>query len=204
MTTPPAPTKEKREAHLRRETNETQLAVWLHIDGKGEFSGQLGVAFFEHMLNLLTRHALIDLKVEGRGDLEVDAHHLVEDLGITLGQAFKSALGNKSGITRYGEAFVPMEETLARCVLDICNRPYLHFDVQIPKVKIGNFDAELAEEFLRAFAFNAGITMHLSVLYGKNLHHILEAVFKAVGRALAQAVARDPRIGGVLSTKGVL
>lgn len=194
----------KRQAHLQRVTSETQLEISLLIDGEGKFSGNLGVPFFEHMLNLFARHALIDLEIKGKGDIEVDAHHLVEDVGITLGQVLKNALGSKAGIERYGSSAVPMEETLARCVLDICNRPYLHYDVEIPKAKVGNFDVELAEEFFRAFAFNAGITMHVSLLYGKNLHHILEAIFKAAGRALSQAMAYNPRIQGVLSTKGIL
>jgi imidazoleglycerol-phosphate dehydratase len=174
------------------------------VDGTGAFKGTVGVPFFEHMLNLLARHSLMDIGLEGSGDLAIDAHHTVEDCGIVLGKALKEALGDKAGITRYGEAYVPMEEALARCVLDICNRPFLRFDAELPKAKVGEFDVELAEEFLRALAFNAGITMHITVFYGANLHHIVEAVFKAVGRALAQAVAVNPRISGVLSTKGKL
>jgi imidazoleglycerol-phosphate dehydratase len=200
----PAKAGAQRKAHLRRDTKETQLRVSLNVDGEGKFSGRLGVPFFEHMMDLFARHSLMDIEVDGRGDLEVDAHHTVEDVGIVLGQALKAAVGDKKGIERYGEAYVPMEEVLARCVLDICNRPYLRFDAKIPKAKIGNFDAELAEEFLRALAFNAGITMHITVFYGKNLHHVLEAVFKSVGRALARATALNPRIHGVFSTKGTL
>jgi imidazoleglycerol-phosphate dehydratase len=193
-----------RYAEITRTTQETQITMRLAVDGQGRFTGTIGVPFFEHMLNLFTRHAHFDLHIEGRGDLEVDAHHTVEDAGIVLGQALKQALGDKAGMARYGTAYVPMEETLARCVLDICNRPYLRFDAQIPKTKVGEFDAELCEEFMRAFCVNAGITMHITLLHGANVHHILEAIFKAVGRALGQAVARDPRVHGVFSTKGAL
>ncbi len=196
--------KAAREASVQRNTNETRLQAAVHIDGEGLFTGGVGVPFFEHMLNLLARHSLMDIRLEGKGDLQVDSHHTVEDAGIVLGQAFRTALGDKKGIERYGEAYVPMEEALARCVLDICNRPYLRFDAELPKAKIGEFDVELAEEFLRAFVFNAGITMHVTVFHGSNLHHIVEAVFKAVGRALARAVSRNARITGVHSTKGAL
>ena len=193
-----------RSARTQRDTRETKLAVFLNIDGQGAYSGTVGVPFFEHMMDLFARHSLMDIEIDGRGDVHVDAHHTVEDAGIVLGQTFRTAIGDKVGIQRYGEAYVPMEEALARCVLDICNRPYLQFDVPVPKTKVGNFDVELAEEFFRAFAFNAGITMHVTVFYGKNLHHILESVFKAVGRALQQATSHHPRIRGVLSTKGIL
>jgi imidazoleglycerol-phosphate dehydratase len=194
----------KRIAEVRRETKETQLVVHINLDGKGKFTGSVGVPFFEHMLELFARHALLDLEIQGRGDLHVDAHHTVEDVGIVLGQAVRQALGERAGIERYGEAYVPMEESLVRCALDLCNRPYLRYHVPVPKAKVGEFDVELAEEFFRAFAFNAGITMHVELFYGANLHHILEATFKAVGRALGKAVRFDPRIEGVLSTKGKL
>ena len=193
-----------RKAQAERNTSETQLSMSMDIDGSGDFSGTIGVPFFEHMLNLLTRHALLDLQLSGTGDVHIDAHHTVEDCGILMGQVFKQALGDKAGINRYGEAHVPMEEALARCVLDLCNRPYLRFDVELPKAKVGEFDVELAEEFLRAFVFNSGITMHITVFHGSNLHHILEAVFKSVGLALSHATAYNPRIRGVLSTKGKL
>jgi imidazoleglycerol-phosphate dehydratase len=193
-----------RTGECERKTKETQLRVSVDLDGKGTFSGSVGVPFLEHMLDLFARHALIDLTIEGHGDLHIDAHHTVEDLGIVMGQAVRQALKDKSGIERYGEAYVPMEESLARCVLDICNRPYLRYEVRLPKAKVGEFDVELAEEFFRAVAFNAGITMHVELLYGANLHHILEAVFKAVGRAFGKAVSRNRRIEGVLSTKGTL
>ncbi|PKO14663.1 imidazoleglycerol-phosphate dehydratase HisB [candidate division BRC1 bacterium HGW-BRC1-1] len=193
-----------RTAKAERNTSETQLSMSIDIDGSGAFTGSIGVPFFEHMLNLFTRHALLDIQLSGIGDVHIDAHHTVEDCGILLGQIFKQALGDKAGINRYGDAHVPMEEALARCVLDLCNRPYLRFDVELPKAKVGEFDVELAEEFLRAFVFNAGITMHITVFHGSNLHHILEAVFKSVGLALSHATGYNPRIRGVLSTKGKL
>ncbi len=196
--------KRERVAEVRRDTKETQLAVRVNLDGKGVFAGSVGVPFFEHMLDLFTRHALVDLELKGKGDLQIDAHHTVEDVGIVLGQAVRQALGDRAGIERYGEAYVPMEESLARCVLDLCNRPYFRYNVSIPKAKVGEFDVELVEEFLRAFAFNAGITMHVELFYGSNLHHILEAVFKAVGRAFGKAIQCNSRIEGVLSTKGKL
>jgi imidazoleglycerol-phosphate dehydratase len=193
-----------REARIERNTNETQISIRLRVDGEGRYSGSFGVPFFEHMLNLFARHSMMDIEIEAQGDIEIDAHHLVEDIGIVLGQVLKSALGDKRAIARYGEAYVPMEETLARCVLDVCNRAYFRLDAAIPKAKVGTFDSELAEEFFRAFANNAGITMHLAVFYGSNVHHLLEAMFKATGRALGKAVVTDPRIQGVLSTKGTI
>lgn len=193
-----------RTAELSRDTYETQLKVRVNLDGSGQCVCDLGVPFFAHMMNLLARHALIDVELTGKGDIEIDAHHTVEDAGITLGQAVKAALGDRAGIERYGEAYIPMEETLARCSLDLCNRAYFVFNADIPKCKVGDFDTELAEEFFRAFAFNAGITMHIDVIRGGNVHHILEAIFKAVGRALGRAATANPRIQGVLSTKGKL
>jgi imidazoleglycerol-phosphate dehydratase len=195
---------EGRTADVKRSTKETQISVHLNLDGTGECRCELNVPFFSHMINLLARHALMDIDITGTGDVEIDAHHTVEDAGITLGQAFRQALGDRAGIERYGEAYVPMEESLARCVLDVCNRSYLKFDCDIPKTKVGDFDAELGEEFFRAFVNNAGITMHLTLLAGGNVHHMLEAMFKATGRALGKAVARNPRIHGVFSTKGAL
>ncbi len=198
------PTQGTRSAEITRDTRETQLKVRVNLDGTGLCRCDLQIPFFAHMMDLFARHALLDLEITGQGDIGIDYHHTVEDVGITLGQAVKAALGDRAGIERYGEAYVPMEETLARCVLDLCNRPYLRFDAEIPKAKIGEFDAELAEEFFRAFAFNAGVTMHLSVLASGNLHHVLEALFKATGRALGKAAMRNARIQGVLSTKGTL
>lgn len=193
-----------RTAEISRETAETSIKARVNLDGTGQTVCELGVPFFAHMINLMGRHALVDIELTGKGDIEIDAHHTVEDAGITLGQAVKAALGDRAGIERYGEAFVPMEESLAFCALDLCNRPFLVFDAEIPKVKVGDFDAELAEEFFRGFAFNAGITMHIQLQRGGNVHHMLEAIFKAVGRALGKAAAANPRIHGVLSTKGKL
>ncbi len=201
---PKKPAQQARIAQLTRDTSETSITAKVHLDGGGSCVCDLGVPFFAHMMNLFARHSLIDVELTGKGDLDIDAHHTVEDAGIVLGQVIKTALGDRSGIERYGEAYVPMEETLVRCVLDLCNRPYLAFEADIPKVKVGEFDAELAEEFFRALAFNAGITMHLTILRGGNVHHMLEALFKATGRAMGKALALNPRIEGVLSTKGKL
>ncbi|MDD4279309.1 MAG: imidazoleglycerol-phosphate dehydratase HisB [Candidatus Sumerlaeales bacterium] len=184
-----------------RKTAETDIHIKLNIDGSGKFSSTIDIPFFNHMLNLLTRHALFDIEISGKGDLDVDAHHTVEDCGIVLGMLVREALGTKEGIARYGFAMVPMEECLSRCVLDLCDRPYLVFDATVQKTKVGTFDAELAEEFFRAFAFNCRMTMHLELLRGSNVHHILESLFKALGLALRQAVTVDQRISGVLSTK---
>ena len=194
----------ERIAQIERKTRETQIKVGLNLDGSGIFKGSVGIGFFEHMLELFAKHGLFDLTVEGRGDLEVDFHHTVEDVGICIGQAFKEALGAKEQIARYGSAFIPMEGALAHCVIDFCNRPYLVWSVESKREKIGNYDAELSEEFFRAFTMNAQATLHLRLLYGGNMHHIHEALFKACGYAIGQAVRRDPRIKGVLSTKGVI
>lgn len=193
-----------RSAEVKRDTKETQLSVAIDLDGAGEYGGKIGVPFLEHMLDLMTRQALFNVTAEGKGDLEIDAHHTVEDLGIVLGQAFKEAVGDKRGIVRFGEAHVPMEEALAFVSLDVCNRPYFVFKAEFPKAQIGAFDAELVEEFLRAFCFNAGLTAHIRLDYGSNLHHCAEAIFKAFGRALGAAVVINPRIQGAHSTKGVL
>jgi imidazoleglycerol-phosphate dehydratase len=189
---------------MERETKETRLRLEIDLDGSGRFQGAVGVPFLEHMLDLMTRQALFDLTVEGSGDLEIDAHHTVEDLGIVLGRAFKEAVGDKRGIVRFGEAYVPMEEALAFVALDVCDRPFFLFRAEFPKSKVGAFDIELVEEFLRGFVVNAGLTAHLRLEYGENLHHCAEAIFKALGRALGQAVAKNPRIQGVHSTKGAL
>lgn len=197
--------KSERTAEIHRKTNETDIKVRVNLDGSGKSSCTLGVPFFAHMIDLFARHALMDIEISGSGDIDIDAHHTVEDAGITLGLAIREALGDRAGIERYGEAYVPMEETLARCSLDVCNRPFIRFGADVPKTKVGTFDAELAEEFFRALAFNGGITMHLDVLTpGGNVHHILEALFKATGRALGKAITHNPRITGVLSTKGKL
>ena len=194
----------KRRATVERKTRETELRVAVDLDGSGTFSGHVGIGFFEHMLELLARHALIDLTVRGKGDLAVDTHHTVEDIGICIGQAIRKALGDMAGMARYGSGWVPMEEALAHCVLDICNRPYLAYKVARGRRKVGDYDTELTEEFFRALAVNAGMTIHIRLLAGSNTHHIQEAIFKSFGLALAQAVSRNPRIRGVHSTKGSL
>lgn len=193
-----------RTAKIHRKTQETDIAVEVNLDGSGAFNGTVGVGFVDHMLNLFARHGRLDLTVQGVGDLHIDAHHLVEDLGITLGQALVKAAGDKAGMARFGQSAVPMEETLAEVVLDFCGRPHLEFHVELPKGKVGDFDIELTEDFFRALAMHAGLTLHLRLHYGRNAHHIVEALFKATARALAQSVAIDPRVQGVLSTKGKL
>lgn len=191
-------------ATIQRKTSETDIEVEINLDGSGMFEGSVGVGFVDHMLELFARHGHFDLKVGGAGDLHIDAHHTVEDLGLTLGEALLQAVGDKAGIARFGQASVPMEETLAECILDFCGRPYLVLDADIPQTKLGQFDTELVEDFFRAVAMKAGITLHLRVPYGRNAHHIVEALFKAFARALSQSVALDPRVSGVLSTKGKL
>ena len=189
---------------INRATNETKIDVEINLDGAGKTEIDSGVGFFNHMLNLFAAHGQFDLKIFCAGDLEVDGHHSVEDIGISLGAAIKSALGDKRSITRYGTFFLPMDETLALVSLDISGRPFLVCEVGELAPTIGNFDTELVEEFLRAFAFNAGITLHVKILHGKNSHHKVEAIFKALGRALKAAVAVDEKIRGVPSTKGIL
>lgn len=193
-----------RNSHVKRITKETDIDLQLELDGKGEASVQTGVGFLDHMLTLWTVHGFFDLMITASGDLEVDAHHTVEDIGICLGTAVGQALGNLQGIRRYGSASIPMEETLAQADLDICRRPYLSFNAAFPTAKIGDFDTELIEEFMRAFAINSGMTLHIRVPYGKNSHHIAEAIFKALGRATDQATQIDPRVRGPLSSKGQL
>lgn len=193
-----------RKAKIERKTAETNVRLELGLDGTGERDIATGIGFFDHMLNLFAKHGLFDLTVRCDGDLAVDGHHSVEDIGISLGQAFREALGDKAGITRYGSFYVPMDEALAFVAVDISGRPYLVYDGGEMSLMVGDYDTELTEEFLRAFAVNAGITLHARVLYGKNSHHKIEAIFKALGQALRTAVARDPRIKGVPSTKGVL
>lgn len=193
-----------RKSEITRKTAETEIAAMLNIEGQGEASVSTGIGFFDHMLVLLTKHGLFDLKLTAKGDLEVDCHHTIEDVGIVLGQALAKALGGKVGIKRYGTAFVPMDEALVMVTLDISGRPYLAYDADTTAKVIGNYDCEMTEEFLRAFAVNAGLTLHVKMLAGKNAHHIVEAVFKALGRALDEATHQDERIKGVMSTKGVL
>ena len=189
---------------INRSTNETKIDVEINLDGAGKTEINSGVGFFNHMLNLFAAHGQFDLKIFCAGDLEVDAHHSIEDIGIALGAALKNALGDKRGITRYGTFFLPMDETLALVSLDISGRPFWVCEIGELAPMIGNFDTELVEEFLRAFAFNAGITLHVKIFYGKNSHHKVEAIFKALGHALKTAVTVDEKIKGVPSTKGVL
>ena len=191
-----------RTAKIERKTKETDITLSVDLDGKGQVSIDTGIGFFDHMLTALAVHSGVDMTVKCKGDLNVDGHHSVEDIGICLGKAFAEALGDKSGIARYGSAYVPMDESLAFCSLDISGRAFLVFNASFSDDRIGEFDTCLTEEFFRAFAFNAGITLHIRQEYGKNDHHICEAIFKAVAHALKQALASNG--GGVLSTKGVL
>lgn len=193
-----------RTATIKRQTAETNISTALNVDGTGKSDIATGIGFFDHMLVLLTKHGFFDLQLITEGDLHVDGHHTVEDTGIVLGQALTKALGDKKGMKRYGTAFVPMDEALAMVSLDISGRPFLVFDVAIPSERIGDFDSELTEEFLRALSIHAGLTLHVRLLSGKNSHHIVEAIFKALGRALDEATSMDERIVGVMSSKGML
>ncbi len=193
-----------RSADIRRKTKETEIGVSLALDGDGQAAISTGVHFLDHMLELFARHGLFDLKIECRGDLHIDDHHTVEDVAICLGEAFLKALGDKAGISRYGESLVPMDEALCRSVVDLSGRFFLVYEVKTRRQQIGNFSVELAEHFWRSFAEKLQCNLHLDLLRGRNTHHILEASFKATARALRQAVARDPRIKGVLSTKEML
>jgi imidazoleglycerol-phosphate dehydratase len=193
-----------RTAQIRRETGETKITLGLNLDGTGVAQLSTGVGFFDHMLNLLARHSLIDLDVEAQGDLHVDAHHTVEDIGICFGKALTQALGDKAGIRRYGSATLPMDETLVTSALDLSGRAVCVWNVELPAEMLGTFNAPLAEEFWRAVAGSGLMNLHVLCHYGRNSHHIIEAVFKATARALRQAVEHDPRGVGVPSTKGVL
>jgi imidazoleglycerol-phosphate dehydratase len=193
-----------RTATIERTTAETSITLTLDLDGDGTTRVSTGVPFFDHMLDAFGRHALFSLEVEAAGDLAVDAHHTVEDVGICLGQAIARALGDKRGIRRYGSVFVPMDEALVLGAVDISGRGQLHYDVEVPIELIGTFDTTLAKEFMLALAANAGITVHVMAFAGENAHHIIEAAFKALARALAEAVSLDPRVSGVPSTKGAL
>lgn len=193
-----------RVAQVARKTKETQVRIDLTLDGTGTARIDTGIPFLDHMLDLFTRHGLFDLDVECKGDLQIDDHHSVEDVAICLGQAFLRALGDKTGIARYGMSLVPMDEALCRAVVDLSGRFYLVYEVETKRGRIGNFSVELAEHFWRSFAEALKCNLHIDLLRGRNTHHILEATFKATARALRQAVERDPRITGVLSTKGTL
>lgn len=194
-----------RSAEINRKTTETEISVSLKLDGTGTYDVKTGVGFFDHMLEQLCRHALFDLKIRAKGDLHIDDHHTVEDVGIALGKALNQAFGDGKGVRRYGACLLPMDETLVRCALDVSRRPFLIWKVDLPSPKIGTFDAELVREFFNAFAMNGGLTLHLELVHGANAHHIAEACFKATARALREAVEFDPRMAGLNpSTKGTL
>ncbi len=194
-----------RQASLKRKTAETEIAVKMNLDGTGAYENRTGVGFFDHMLDQLARHSLIDLKLTAKGDTHIDDHHTVEDCGIALGKALAKALGEKRGIRRYGECNLPMDDTMVRAALDLSGRPYLAWEVPFTAPKIGSFDTDLVREFFTAFAMNGGITLHVDLIRGINSHHIAEAAFKAVARALREAVETDPRKADAIpSTKGQL
>jgi imidazoleglycerol-phosphate dehydratase len=193
-----------RQARMGRKTRETDVALTLHLDGSGTAQVQTGVGFFDHMLHHLARHSMMDIEIKATGDLHIDGHHTVEDVSLVLGTALAEALGDKRGINRYGWASVPMEDALANVALDLSGRPAFVFNVQFPTPKIGEFDVELVHESLRSLANAAGMNLHVNVPYGSNSHHIAEAIFKALAKALRQAIAVDPRNGDIPSTKGVL
>jgi imidazoleglycerol-phosphate dehydratase len=195
----------QRTAEIERNTAETQIKVRVNLDGKGDATLITGVPFLEHMLDQIARHGLIDLEIEAKGDLHIDGHHTVEDIGITVGQALAQALGDKQGIRRYGHAYVPLDEALSRVVIDLSGRAGLEFQVEFPRARIGEFDTELVYEFFQGLVNHAGMTLHVDCLRGRNAHHIAETVFKAFGRALRMALEADPRMeGSVPSTKGAL
>ena len=190
---------------IQRSTKETEISVGLNLDGSGAADLRVGVPFLEHMLDQVARHGMFDLDIKARGDLEIDAHHTVEDVGITLGQAFRQALGDKRGIRRYGHAYVPLDEALSRVVLDFSGRPGLDYDVEYPRARVGEFDVDLLREFFQGFVNHAMVTLHIDNIRGRNSHHIAETIFKAFGRSLRAAVELDPRMEGILpSTKGKL
>ncbi len=194
-----------RSAQITRKTAETEITVEINLDGSGAYDNQTGVGFFDHMLDQLSRHSLIDMTIRGKGDYHIDDHHTVEDTGIALGQALVAALGDKKGINRYGECHLPMDDAQVRCALDLSARPFLIWNVNLPTQKIGTFDTELVREFFQALATHGGITLHIDQIHGVNSHHIAEAAFKAVARALRTAVETDPRKGDAIpSTKGAL
>jgi imidazoleglycerol-phosphate dehydratase len=193
-----------RTAEITRNTSETGIQLMLDIDGDGTRQISTGLGFFDHMLDLFAKHGLFDLSLSVQGDINVDEHHTIEDTGIALGEAFASAVGDKSGISRYSTQFLPMDEALAFASVDFSGRPYLQYSVKCPDEQVGGVNAQIFEEFFRAFAMSAKVTLHISALYGSNSHHIIEAVFKAVARSLRFALEQDPRVNGIPSTKGVL
>lgn len=194
----------KREAEVKRKTRETDIKVSLKLNGTGEYKINTTIPFLDHMLSQIAKHGLFDIEIEAKGDTEVDYHHTVEDVGIAFGDAFKKALGEKEGIKRYGYAVIPLNEALSSVAIDISGRPYIVYNVNLPKEKVGEFDVELTEEFFRAFANSSGISLHINVMYGNNLHHIVESIFKAAARALDEATSLDERVKGIPSTKGRL
>lgn len=193
-----------RAATLSRKTNETDITVTLNLDGSGQSNVQTGVQFLDHMLNLFAKHGIFDLEVRCKGDLGIDAHHSVEDIGICLGSALEKALGNKKGLARFAHAYLPMDETLVRVAVDLSGRPYLVYRVKVKRERVGEMDSELMEEFWKAVVAHSRMNLHIELLYGRNTHHIFEAIFKAAARALSLATRIDPRIHGVPSTKGVI
>lgn len=194
-----------RTSQITRKTAETEIDVTIDLDGTGQYDNETGVGFFDHMLDQLARHSLIDMKIRCKGDLHIDDHHTVEDVGIALGQALREAVGDKKGITRYGACLLPMDDALVRAALDLSGRPFLVWNVDLPTPKIGTFDTELVREFFQALSTHGGITLHVDALHGFNSHHIAEAAFKAVARALRDAVETDPRKADAIpSTKGAL
>ena len=194
----------ERQATIHRVTKETDISLTLNLDGSGTASISTGIGFFDHMLNSFARHGFFDLDLKVRGDLQVDTHHTVEDVGIVLGQAIQQAVGDKAGIRRFGSQILPMDESLVLCSLDLCGRPYLGYDLSLDRERVGDFETEMAREFFYAISCGAMMNLHLRQMAGENCHHILEAAFKAFGRALDEACSFDSRIQGVLSTKGAL
>lgn len=194
----------ERKAEVKRKTKETDISVYLKLDGRGEYKINTTVPFLDHMLSQIAKHGFFDLEVNAKGDTEVDYHHIVEDVGIAFGEAFKKALGEKEGIRRYGHAVIPLNEALSMVSVDISGRPYIVYNVAMPKEKVGEFDVELTEEFFRAFANSSGMSLHINTIYGNNLHHIIESIFKAAARALDEATSTDERVKGIPSTKGKL
>jgi imidazoleglycerol-phosphate dehydratase len=193
-----------RKAEVHRKTKETDVSVRIDLDGGGAYEVETGVPFLNHMLELFARHGFFDLSVIGRGDLEVDAHHTVEDVGLTLGEALRNALGDKRGIRRFGEATVPLDEALVSVVVDLSGRPFLGYNVKLGQERVGTFDVELVHDFLLALTNQVGMNLHVNMLAGRNPHHVVEASFKGLARALSAAASHDPRVKGVLSTKGIL
>lgn len=195
---------ERRRSQITRKTKETEIRIELELDGSGDYQVSTGVPFFDHMLESFTKHGLFDLRLEAKGDLEVDLHHTVEDVGIVLGEALREALGSAEGIRRFGSCVLPMAESKVEVSVDVSNRPYLVYRVDLPNDRIGTFDVSLVEDFLYAFSQNAGLDLHVEQRYGKSPHHVVEATFKGMARALRDAVERDPRVQGVPSVKGSL